>query len=131
MEYINLGKTDMKVSRICLGCMSFGTPGWLNWDWVLEEQASEPFFRRAIELGINFFDTADGYSNGRSEEITGRWLKKYAKRDDIVIGTKHHFKPEETVQQIQTLCESSLKRLGVDTIDLYQIHRLRPGEKEI
>jgi aryl-alcohol dehydrogenase-like predicted oxidoreductase len=127
MEYIRLGSTQLRISRICLGCMSYGSPGWINWDWVLEEQAAEPFFRRAIELGINFFDTADSYSNGRSEEITGHWLKKYARRDDIVIATKHFFGPEETVQQVQQACEASLKRLGVEVIDLYQIHRLMPG----
>ena len=127
MEYTHLGKTQLRVSRICLGCMSYGNPGWLNWDWVLDEQASEPFFRRAVELGINFFDTADSYSRGRSEEITGRWLKKYAKRDEVVIGTKHFFGPGETPQQIQAACEASLKRLGVEVIDLYQIHRLEPG----
>ena len=70
MQYILLGNSSLRISRICLGCMSYGTPGWLGWDWVLDEQDSEPFFRRAIELGINFFDTAEGYSNGRSEEIT-------------------------------------------------------------
>ena len=96
MEYTHLGKTQLRISRIGLGCMSYGNPGWLNWGWVLDEQAAEPFFRRAVELGINFFDTADSYSGGRSEEITGRWLKKYAKRDEIVIGTKHFFGPGET-----------------------------------
>ncbi len=127
MEYTCLGKTTLQVSRICLGCMSYGRPGWLGWNWVLDEQTSEPFFRRAVELGITFFDTADSYSDGRSEEIAGRWLKKYAKRDEIVIGTKHFFSAGETRQQIQYACEASLKRLGVELIDLYQIHRLMPG----
>jgi aryl-alcohol dehydrogenase-like predicted oxidoreductase len=127
MQYILLGNSSLRISRICLGCMSYGTPGWLGWGWVLDEQDSEPFFRRAIELGINFFDTAEGYSNGRSEEITGRWLKKFAGREEVVIGTKRFFSPNETVQQIQSACEASLKRLGVETIDLYQIHRLVPG----
>jgi 1-deoxyxylulose-5-phosphate synthase len=127
MEYIRLGNSTLRVSRICLGCMSYGTPGWLGWDWVLGEDAAEPFYRRAIELGINFFDTAEGYSDGRSEEITGRFLKKYARREEVVIGTKRFFQPGETVTQIQAACEASLKRLGIETIDLYQIHRLVPG----
>lgn len=133
MEYTYLGKTGLRVSRICLGCMSFGQPGWLNWDWVLDEEASAPFFRRAVELGINFFDTADSYSGGRSEEITGRWLKEYAIRDEVVIATKVYFGPGErpnmsglSRKHIQQACEASLRRLGVETIDLYQIHRLDP-----
>jgi 1-deoxyxylulose-5-phosphate synthase len=133
MEYTYLGKTGMKVSRICLGCMSFGQPGWLDWDWVLDEAAAEPFFRRAVELGINFFDTADSYSGGRSEEITGRWLKAYAQREEIVIATKVYFGPGDrpnrsglSRKHIQQACEGSLRRLGVETIDLYQIHRLDP-----
>jgi 1-deoxyxylulose-5-phosphate synthase len=133
MKYTNLGKTGLQVSRICLGCMSFGTPGWLHWDWVLDKEAAGPFFRHAIERGINFFDTADSYSDGRSEEITGHWLKEYANRDEIVIATKVYFGPAERPNQsglsrkhIQQSCESSLRRLGVETIDLYQIHRLDP-----
>ncbi len=133
MNYTYLGKTGLQVSRIGLGCMSFGTPGWLGWDWILDEAAAEPFFRRAVELGINFFDTADSYSAGRSEEITGKWLKKYARRDEIVIATKVRFGPGDRPNQsglsrkhIQQACEASLKRLGVETIDLYQIHRLDP-----
>jgi aryl-alcohol dehydrogenase-like predicted oxidoreductase len=133
MEYTYLGRSGLKVSRICLGSMSFGTPGWLDWEWVLDEQAAAPFFRRAIELGINFFDTADSYSNGRSEEITGRWLKEYANRDEIVIATKVFFgagdRPNRSGlsrKHIQQACEASLRRLGVEVIDLYQIHRLDP-----
>lgn len=133
MEYTYLGKTGLKVSRICLGCMSFGTPGWLQWDWLLDEAAAEPIFRRAVELGINFFDTADTYSAGQSEVITGRWLKKYADRDEIVIATKVFFGPGDrpnrsglSRKHIQQACEASLKRLGVEAIDLYQIHRLDP-----
>jgi 1-deoxyxylulose-5-phosphate synthase len=109
--------------------MSFGAPDW--WNWVLNEAASEPFFRRAIELGINFFDTADSYSGGTSEEVTGKWLKEYAKRDEVVIATKVYFGPSDrpnmsglSRKHIQQACEGSLKRLGVETIDLYQIHRL-------
>lgn len=127
MEYTMLGSSSLRVSRICLGCMGYGTPGWLDWNWVMGEEEAEPLFRRAIELGINFFDTAEGYSNGKSEEITGRWLKKYARREEIVIGTKRFFYPGETIQQIQLACEASLKRLGMETIDLYQVHRLAAG----
>lgn len=125
MNYTYLGKTGLQVSRIGLGCISFGTPGWLGWDWILDEAAAEPFFRRAVELGINFFDTADSYSAGRSKEITGKWLKKYARRDEIVIATKVHFGPGDRPNQsglsrkhIQQACEASLKRLGVETIGL-------------
>ena len=131
MEYTYLGRTGMKVSRICLGCMSYGSPGWRP--WVLDEQASGPFFRRAVEAGINFFDTADMYSLGASEEVTGRWLREYASRDEIVIATKVFFpwsdKPNMgglSRKHIQQACEGSLRRLGVETIDLYQIHRLDP-----
>jgi aryl-alcohol dehydrogenase-like predicted oxidoreductase len=131
MEYTYLGTTGMKVSRICLGCMSYGSPGWRP--WVLDEAASEPFFKRAVEAGINFFDTADMYSLGASEEVTGRWLREYANRDEAVIATKVFFpwsdKPNMgglSRKHIQQACEGSLRRLGVDTIDLYQIHRLDP-----
>lgn len=124
MEYTYLGKTGLRVSRICMGCMSFGEPGWLDWDWVLDEAAAGPFFRRAVELGITFFDTANTYSNGRSEAITGRWLKKYANRDEIVIATK--IWPSLSRKNIQQACEASLRRLGVEVIDLYQIHRTDP-----
>ena len=133
MKYAYLGNTGLQVSRIGLGCMSFGTPGWLGWEWLLDEDAAEPFFRRAVELGINFFDTANSYADGRSEEITGKWLKKYANRDEIVIATKVRFGPGDrpnrsglSRKEIQQACEASLKRLGVEVIDLYQIHRLDP-----
>ena len=85
MDYVNLGNTGLKVSRICLGMMSYGTPEWR--DWVLDEAASRPFVQRALELGINFFDTADMYSQGVSEEITGRALKDFARRDEVVVAT--------------------------------------------
>jgi aryl-alcohol dehydrogenase-like predicted oxidoreductase len=131
MKYTTLGRTGMKVSRLCLGCMSYGSPKWRP--WVLDEQASGPFFRRAVEAGVNFFDTADMYSLGASEEVTGRWLREYANRDEIVVATKVFFpwndKPNMgglSRKHIQQACEGSLKRLGVDTIDLYQIHRLDP-----
>jgi aryl-alcohol dehydrogenase-like predicted oxidoreductase len=121
----------MQVSRICLGCMSYGSPDWRP--WVLDAEASRPFFRRAVEAGINFFDTADMYSLGTSEEVTGRWLREYANRDEIVIATKVYFpwndKPNMgglSRKHIQQACEVSLRRLGVEVIDLYQIHRLDP-----
>jgi aryl-alcohol dehydrogenase-like predicted oxidoreductase len=112
--------------------MSYGTPDWRP--WVHDEEASAPFFKRAIEAGINFFDTADMYSIGVSEEVTGKWLREYGKLDEIVIGTKVFFPMSErpnmgglSRKHIQQACEDSLRRLGVDTIDLYQIHRLDPA----
>ena len=129
MKYVPLGATGMKVSRLCLGCMSYGSPSWRP--WVLDEAASKPFFRRAVEAGINFFDTADMYSFGESEVVTGRLLREYAVRDEIVIATKVFFPPNDrpnmgglSRKHIQQACEASLRRLGVDAIDLYQIHRL-------
>jgi aryl-alcohol dehydrogenase-like predicted oxidoreductase len=131
VQYTYLGETGVKVSRICLGCMSFGSSAWRP--WVLSEADSAPFFKRAVEAGINFFDTADIYSVGRSEEITGRCLREYAKLDEVVIATKVYFpmsdKPNRgglSRKHIQHACEASLRRLGVETIDLYQIHRLDP-----
>ncbi len=128
MDYVNLGKTGLKVSRLCLGMMSYGTPKWR--DWVLGEEASRPFVKRALELGINFFDTADMYSVGVSEEVTGRALKDFAKRDDVVLATKV-YNPMGRLPNQQGLSrkhimegvENSLRRLGTDYIDLYQIHR--------
>ncbi|RKH52049.1 aldo/keto reductase [Corallococcus interemptor] len=132
MKYANLGHTGLRVSRICLGCMSYGTPKWRP--WVLDEEAAQPFFRRAVELGVTFFDTANMYSDGVSEEVTGRALRKYAKMDEVVLATKVYF-PMGSGQNerglsrkaITQACEASLKRLGVDTIDLYQIHRMDPN----
>jgi aryl-alcohol dehydrogenase-like predicted oxidoreductase len=131
MEYVTLGRTGVKVSRLCLGCMSYGTPSWRP--WVLDEDDSMPFFRRAVEAGINFFDTADMYSLGVSEEVTGKALRKYARRDEVVIATKLFFPMSKgpnmgglSRKHIQQACEDSLRRLGVDCIDLYQIHRLDP-----
>lgn len=89
MEYVRLGTTGLKVSRICLGCMSYGTPGD-RWQWALDEEHSRPFIRRGLELGINFFDTANVYSNGKSEEVVGRALHDFATRDEVVIATKVH-----------------------------------------
>jgi aryl-alcohol dehydrogenase-like predicted oxidoreductase len=131
VQYTYLGNTGVKVSRICLGCMSYGSPDWRP--WVLEEKAAAPFFKRAVEAGINFFDTADLYSLGASEEVTGRWLREYANRDELVIATKVFFPENDrpnmgglSRKHIQQACETSLRRLGVDVIDLYQIHRLDP-----
>jgi len=131
MEYTTLGSTGVTVSRICLGCMSYGTPEWRP--WVLDEAASRPFFRRAIEAGINFFDTADMYSLGVSEEVTGRALREYARMDEIVLATKvfHPMGDGPNMgglsrKHIVQACEASLRRLGVDAIDLYQIHRFDP-----
>lgn len=129
MEYINLGKTGLKVSRICLGMMSYGTPKWR--DWVLDEEASRPFIRRAWEAGINFFDTADMYSRGVSEEITGRAIRDLGlRRDEVVIATKVFFawgdKPNQgglSRKHIMDAIDASLKRLNMDHVDLYQIHR--------
>ena len=131
MDYVNLGHTGLKVSRICLGCMSYGTPEWRP--WVLDEEASQPFFRRAVEAGINFFDTANMYSLGVSEEVTGRALRRYAKLDEVVIATKVFFPMNDrpnmgglSRKNILQSCEASLQRLGVEAIDLYQIHRMDP-----
>jgi aryl-alcohol dehydrogenase-like predicted oxidoreductase len=128
MDYVRLGKTGLKVSRICLGMMSYGTPSWR--DWVLDEDASRPFVKRALELGINFFDTADVYSLGVSEEVTGRLLKDFARRDEIVIATKVFGNMSDDVnarglsrKHIMDAIDASLKRLGTDYVDLYQIHR--------
>lgn len=128
MQYTQLGRTGLTVSRICLGCMSYGTPAWRP--WVLDEAAARPFFRRAIEAGINFFDTADMYSAGASEEVTGRALRELARREEIVLATKVHFPVTDGPNQsglsrkhIVQACEASLRRLGLETIDLYQIHR--------
>ena len=128
MHYTKLGKTGLVVSRICLGCMSYGDKKWR--DWVLTEDEAREHFARAIEAGINFFDTADVYSSGVSEKITGRWLKEMTKRDDIVLATKV-FGPMGSGQNrgglgrkhIIEACDASLRRLQMDYIDLYQIHR--------
>jgi aryl-alcohol dehydrogenase-like predicted oxidoreductase len=128
MQYTLLGATGVTVSRICLGCMSYGSTAWRP--WVLGEAEAQPFFRRAIEAGINFFDTADVYSLGVSEEITGRALREYANLDEIVLATKvfNRMGPGLNMaglsrKHIVQGCEASLRRLGVETIDLYQIHR--------
>ncbi len=132
MDYARFGKTGMQVSRLCLGCMTYGSTTWR--DWVLDEEASRPFFREALERGINFFDTADVYSLGGSEEITGRALKDFAKRPDVVIATKVHGKMGGSAnsgglsrKHILEAIDASLKRLGTDYVDLYQIHRFDPA----
>lgn len=129
MEYIRLGQTGMKVSRICLGCMSYGTPTD-RWKWALNEEQSRPFIQRALELGINFFDTANVYSNGKSEEVVGRALRDFARRDEVVLATKVHGVmgpgPNEhglSRKHILSSIDASLQRLGTDYVDLYQIHR--------
>jgi 1-deoxyxylulose-5-phosphate synthase len=132
MEYVNLGSTGLKVSRICLGTMTYGSKKWR--EWVLEDEESRPFYRRAIEAGINFFDTADVYSLGVSEEITGRALKEYGpSRDKLVIATKvFNAMGADPNQQglsrkhIMHAIDDSLRRLQTDYVDLYQIHRFDP-----
>jgi 1-deoxyxylulose-5-phosphate synthase len=132
MEYVNLGSTGLKVSRICLGTMTYGSKSWR--EWVLEEKESLPFYRRAIEAGINFFDTADVYSLGVSEEITGRALKEYGpSRDKMVIATKVFNAMGSDPNQkglsrkhIMHAIDDSLRRLQTDYVDLYQIHRFDP-----
>jgi aryl-alcohol dehydrogenase (NADP+) len=128
MDYVNLGRAGLKVSRICLGCMTYGTKAWRP--WVLDEAESRPFLRHALELGINFFDTANVYSDGVSEEILGRAIKEMAKRDEVVIATKvfgvmgpgPNQKGLSRKAILQEL-DASLRRLGTDFVDLYQIHR--------
>jgi 1-deoxyxylulose-5-phosphate synthase len=130
MEYVRLGSTGLKVSHICLGCMSYGKPTD-RWQWALKEEDSLPFFKRALELGINFFDTADVYSLGESEVVTGKALREFAaSRDEVVIATKV-FNPMGpgpndhglSRKHILSAIDASLKRLGTDYVDLYQIHR--------
>jgi aryl-alcohol dehydrogenase-like predicted oxidoreductase len=127
MNYTNLGKTGLKVSRICLGCMSYGM---VKTKWFLDEEEGRPFIRRALELGINFFDTANMYSNGASEEVLGRALRDFAKREEVVVATKVYFPMRPDVngrglsrKAVMTEIDNSLRRLGTDYVDLYQIHR--------
>jgi aryl-alcohol dehydrogenase (NADP+) len=131
MKYIRLGNTGLKVSRICLGTMTYGTPEWRP--WVLDEVESRPFLQRAIECGINFFDTADMYSRGISEQVVGRALKEFAPRDQVVIATKAFFPTQEgpnerglSRKHLLDAIDRSLRRLGTDYVDLYQIHRFDP-----
>ena len=129
MDYVRLGGTGLKVSKICLGCMSFGEPNESR-PWAIDEETSRPIIQRALDLGINFFDTANVYNNGVSEEITGRALRDFAPRDEVVIATKvfgvmgpgpndHGLSRKHILSSI----DASLKRLGTDYVDLYQIHR--------
>ncbi|MBY7737348.1 aldo/keto reductase [Paenibacillus polymyxa] len=130
MEFVKLGNTGLDVSRLCLGCMGFGdAKRWIH-QWVLDEESSRPVIKKALELGINFFDTANVYSLGTSEEILGRALKDYASRDEIVIATKVHGRMHQgpngaglSRKAIMSEIDKSLKRLGTDYVDLYQIHR--------
>src|SRR5438132_13249835 len=131
MQYVSLGTTGLKVSRLCLGTMTYGSTSWRP--WVLDEEAARPFFKRAIEVGINFFDTADMYSVGMSETIVGRALREFSRRDDVVIATKVFFPmgpgPNDrglSRKHIMLAIEASLRRLSTDYIDLYQLHRLDP-----
>lgn len=129
MQYINIGKTGMKVSRLCLGMMSYGSKSWR--EWVLPEEDAKPFVKRALDAGINFFDTADVYSLGESERITGRLLREFGvKRENVVLATKVHGQMSEDVndrglsrKHILDSIDRSLQRLGMDYVDLYQIHR--------
>ena len=128
MQYNNLGKTGLKVSRLCLGMMTYGSSSWR--DWVLDEEAARPFVQRALDAGMNFFDTADVYSIGASETVTGKLLKELAQRDQVVIATKvcnpMGRGPNErglSRKHIMQSIDASLKRLGTDYVDLYQVHR--------
>jgi len=133
MQFTRLGRTGLSVSRICLGCMTYGVPGRGAHPWTLDEDASRPLIRQAVEAGINFFDTANIYSDGTSEEIVGRALRDFARRDEIVVATKGRFglrrapnvgglSRKALFQQV----DASLQRLGMDHVDLYQIHRWDP-----
>ncbi len=134
MDSVKLGKSGLEVSRLCLGCMSYGEPGRGNHAWTLGEDESRPFIRRALELGINFFDTANIYSDGSSEEILGRALRDFAPRDEVVIATKVHGRMRPgpngaglSRRAIMAEIDNSLRRLGTGHVDLYQIHRWDDG----
>jgi 1-deoxyxylulose-5-phosphate synthase len=130
MNYKNLGNTGLKVSELCLGCMTYGVPDRGDHPWTLPEDQSRPLIRQAVDLGINYFDTANAYSDGTSEEILGRALKDFTRRDEVVIATKVYFPMSKgpnggglSRKAIFTAIDASLRRLGVDYVDLYQIHR--------
>ncbi|MDN3235305.1 aldo/keto reductase [Pseudomonas sp. WAC2] len=130
MDYKNLGSTGLKISPLCLGCMTYGVPERGNHPWTMGEEESRPLLKKALDMGINFFDTANAYSDGTSEEIVGRALKDFARRDEIVLATKVYFpmrnKPNVgglSRKAIFASIDASLKRLGTDYVDLYQIHR--------
>ena len=133
MVYVRLGRSGLKVSRITLGCMTYADPAKGSHPWVLNEEQSQPFFRQAIELGINVFDSANIYGAGSSEEVLGRAIKRYARREEVVVATKlyNRMRPDAngrglSRKAIMTEIDMSLRRLGVDYVDLYQIHRLDP-----
>ncbi|QYX82454.1 aldo/keto reductase [Streptomyces akebiae] len=133
MQYVKLGSTGLDVSRICVGCMSFGLPDRGTHEWTLDEEASRPLIRQALDAGINFFDTANVYSDGTSEEIVGRALAEFARREEVVVATKvngaMHQGPNAwglSRKAIMTEIDHSLRRLGTDYVDLYQIHRFDP-----
>jgi 1-deoxyxylulose-5-phosphate synthase len=128
MDYVNLGRTGLRVSRLCLGAMTYGTPEWRP--WVLDEEQSRPFIAKALEHGITFFDTADMYSLGRSEEVLGRAVRDFARRDQVVLATKVYFEMSDdpndrglSRKHLMASIDGSLRRLGTDYVDLYQIHR--------
>jgi aryl-alcohol dehydrogenase-like predicted oxidoreductase len=130
MQYKNLGNTGLKVSELCLGCMTFGVPERGDHPWTLPEEQSRPLIRQAVDAGINYFDTANSYSDGTSEEIVGRALKEFTRRDEVVIATKVFFPMSRgpnggglSRKAIFTAIDASLRRLGTDYVDLYQIHR--------
>ena len=130
MKYKNLGSTGMKVSELCLGCMTYGAPERGDHPWTLPEEQSRPLLRQAVELGVNFFDTANSYSDGTSEEIVGRALRDFTRRDEVVLATKVYFPMSQgpngmglSRKAIFTAIDASLQRLGFDYVDLYQIHR--------
>ena len=134
MDYTRLGHTGLQVSRLCLGCMTYGEPNRGNHEWTLGEEASRPFIREALEAGINFFDTANVYSDGSSEEILGRALRDFTRRDEVVVATKVHGRMAKhpngaglSRRAIMGEIDNSLKRLGMDHVDLYQIHRFDPN----
>ncbi len=134
MQTTRLGRTGLQVSRLCLGCMTYGVPDRGAHPWTLDEAASRPLIRQAVELGINFFDTANAYSDGTSEEIVGRALRDFARRDEIVVATKVRFASRKAPnvgglsrKAILREIDASLKRLGMDHVDLYQIHRWDPS----
>ncbi len=130
MEYVRFGSTGVRVSKICLGCLTYGVPDRGVPAWTLDEEQSRPFIRKALELGINFFDTSNNYSDGSSEEIVGRALRDFAQRDEVVIATKVFFPWGERPNQgglsrkaIMVAIDASLRRLGTEYVDVYQIHR--------
>lgn len=134
MDYGRLGKTGLQISKLCLGCMTYGVPERGGHPWTLDEENSRPLIRQALEMGINFLDTSNSYSDGTSEEIVGRAIRDFARREDIVLATKVFF-PKRAVpnagglsrKAIMNEIDNSLRRLGTDYVDLYQIHRWDPA----